>query len=281
MTQALSVKTGLTLNFSFYGLKYRQKNQWGELIKNHRGKIESLCKTIKESRSICVFTGAGISVPSGIPDFRSATGLYATEYGGFRPKEIISRSFFDKRPEVFYRFYEEKIIFRDAKPNDAHQLFAALEKAGKQVSVVTQNIDGLHEAAGNKNIVELHGSVHRNYCMECNTFYSLDELLKPGDLPRCPKDGALIKPDVVLYEESLDNEIINEALKALASAQLLFVVGTSLTVYPAASFVEYFRGKHRVLMNKSSTHFDGSADYVFNDDAAKVARELGQLLNLF
>lgn len=248
---------------------------------NFEKKIAELAKVIKECTKICVFTGAGISVPSGIPDFRSESGLYGSrDASGYAPELILSRTFFDKEPEIFYRFYKSKIIFKDAGPNIAHKFFALLQNIGKDISIVTQNIDGLHAAAGNNKVIELHGSVYRNYCTKCYKQYSLAEILDQDGVPYCKRDGAIIRPDVVLYEESLDNQNIHKALDEIASAQLLVVVGTSLTVHPAASMVNYFKGKHIAIINKASTFLDYNAHFVFNMGAEVCTHRLAEILNL-
>ncbi|MBO4694524.1 MAG: NAD-dependent protein deacylase [Clostridia bacterium] len=237
--------------------------------------IEKLQQIINESKSIVIFTGAGISVPSGIPDFRSATGLYNTSSGiGYRPEEIISHSFFMRNAEDFYKFYKEKMCYEDAKPNAAHAYFAKLEQAGKLLATVTQNIDGLHQAAGSKVVYELHGSIHRNYCMKCGASYSLDYVLRHKGVPKCDKCGGTIKPDVVLYEEGLDMDVISGAVNAISRADTLVIIGTSLVVYPAAGFINYFRGKNLVLINKSETGADYRASLVIHEDCAKVCEQL-------
>jgi len=244
-------------------------------------KIKEFAKVIKESKRICVFTGAGISVPSGIPDFRSATGLYSNrDESGYAPELMLSRSFFNQKPEIFYNFYKNKIIFKDAKPNIAHKFFALLQAQDKDISIVTQNIDGLHTAAGNKKVIELHGSVYRNYCTKCGKQYTLKDILASDGIPYCALDGTIIRPDVVLYEESLDNTVIHKALEAIAAAELLVVVGTSLTVHPAASMVNYFKGKNIAIMNKASTFLDNSASFVFNIGAEVCTQRLAELLDM-
>jgi len=237
--------------------------------------IKRLREIVAGSKNVCVFTGAGISCPSGIPDFRSAHGLYnQSGREGYTPEQIISHSFFEEKPELFYQFYKEKMLYPDAQPNDAHLFFAGLEKRGKNVSVVTQNIDGLHQKAGSTRVMELHGSVHRNHCTKCGKFYSLEDILKSEGVPRCDLDGGIIKPDVVLYEEPLDSGTIYRTIDAIAGADTLLVVGTSLMVYPAASFIRYFRGKNLVLINQSATSFDSGASLVINDDIVRVVRQL-------
>lgn len=238
-------------------------------------RIEKLGEAVKNAVNICVFTGAGISCPSGIPDFRSADGLYnGSGFGGYSPEVIISHSFFMAHPDIFYEFYKSKMLYTDAKPNKAHLYFAGLEKYGKHISVVTQNIDGLHSDAGSGEIWELHGSVRRNHCMKCGAFYDEKFISASIGVPYCEKCGSIVKPDVVLYEEGLDDATVGGAVGAIRSAELLFVVGTSLTVYPAASFVKFFRGGTTALINKSETMLDGSADIVINDDIINVVELL-------
>jgi NAD-dependent deacetylase len=237
--------------------------------------IERLKEAIKESNKIVIFSGAGLSTNSGIPDFRSADGLYNQETNiNIRPEEIISHTFFVNNPDYFFNFYFDKMVYLDAKPNLAHKYFAKLEKEGKVLAVVTQNIDNLHQLAGSKNVIELHGSTERNYCMKCHKYYSLKEVYNEKHMiPHC-SCGGIIKPDVVLYEENLDGDAINKALDAISNADMLIVVGTSLTVYPAAGFVRYFRGKNLVLLNKSETSYDGIANIVIHDDVCNVVKEL-------
>ena len=243
--------------------------------------IEKLSGILASSKKLCVFTGAGISCPSGIPDFRSADGLYNQKTGdNIPPEEIISHSFFVRNTARFYEFYREKMLYPDAKPNDAHRFFASLETPERDVTVVTQNIDGLHTAAGSSRVCELHGSVHRNRCTKCGAFYDLAGLLASLDgdgIPRCKKDGAVIKPEVVLYEEALDDKVVDDAVRAIASADTMVIVGTSLVVYPAASFVRYFRGDHLILLNKSRTAYDSMAELAFYEDVVDVVHELKKL----
>ena len=236
------------------------------------------CKQLKgyidSAEKICVFTGAGISCPSGIPDFRSADGLYneKTKWN-YPPEEIISHTFFKKHTDMFYEFYKSKMIYPEANPNEAHIYFAELEDKGKRVSVVTQNIDGLHQAAGSSEVIELHGSVHRNYCTNCGKFYDVGAVISAEDIPRC-SCGGIIKPDVVLYEEPLDEKSVMQAAKVIAEADLLIIIGTSLAVYPAASYIRYFRGDKLVLINKTKTSYDGMAALAIYDDVINVIREL-------
>ena len=236
---------------------------------------ERLKKIIDGSDNIVFFGGAGVSTESDIPDFRSEKGLYKakTEYG-LSPEEMISHSFFVDHTETFFDYYKKNLIYPDARPNKAHRALAKLEVQGKLKAVVTQNIDGLHQMAGNKNVYELHGSVLRNFCMKCHQFYDLDYIMDEshcrGKVPICPVCGGIIKPDVVLYEEMLDDDCINKAVSAISKADTLIIGGTSLVVYPAASFVRYFRGDHLVLINKQETPYDSHADLVIHDSIGKV-----------
>lgn len=238
-------------------------------------KIQELKEAISASNKICVFTGAGISCPSGIPDFRSANGLY-NEKGDYKysPEEMISHTFFVHHTKLFYDFYKSKMIYKNAKPNKAHRYFSNLEKQGKEVSIVTQNIDSLHTIAGSSNVFEIHGSVKRNYCICCNEFYDEDYILKSDGVPCCEKCDGVIKPDVVLYEEGLDQKIVAGAIEKISKADLLIIIGTSLAVYPAASFVSYFKGGKIALINKSATDFDKKADIVIYDDIVNVIEKL-------
>ena len=213
--------------------------------------IEELQKIIDDSSRIVFFGGAGVSTESGIPDFRSADGIYHQQYK-YSPEQVVSHSFFMQHTEAFYDFYKEKMMILDAKPNPAHYKLAELEQAGKLTAVVTQNIDGLHQAAGSRTVYELHGSIHRNYCMECGRFYDAEYVKKTSGIPRC-ECGGVIKPDVVLYEEGLDPKTIQGAVEAIAAADTLIIGGTSIVVYPAAGFIDYFGGKHLVVINKSET----------------------------
>ena len=212
---------------------------------------EQLQRIIDDSDRIVFFGGAGVSTESGIPDFRSADGIYHQAYK-YSPEQIVSHSFFIQYPEEFYKFYKEKMMMLEEKPNPAHRKLAELEKAGKLTAVVTQNIDGLHQAAGSRKVYELHGSIHRNYCMKCGKFYDARYVKESAGVPRCTC-GGLIKPDVVLYEEGLDPETIQGAVQAIGRADTLIIGGTSLVVYPAAGFIDYFHGRHLVVINKSET----------------------------
>lgn len=234
--------------------------------------IQTLQTWINESHSIVFFGGAGVSTESGIPDFRSVDGLYNQKYA-WPPEEILSRTFFDRKPEEFYRFYRDKMLCLDAQPNAAHKKLAELEAAGKLRSVVTQNIDGLHQLAGSKRVWELHGSVHRNFCMKCKTFHSVEFVRDSLKVPTCAC-GGMVKPDVVLYEESLNDRVVNGALRDIQGADMLIIGGTSLAVYPAASLIHYYRGKRLVLINKSPTPYDSHADLVI---AGPIGQILGQI----
>lgn len=232
---------------------------------------EQLSKWINESDNIVFFGGAGVSTESNIPDFRSQDGLYNMKYK-YPPETIISHSFYMKNTKEFYRFYKDKMIYRDAKPNRAHTALARLEKQGKLKAVITQNIDGLHQLAGNENVYELHGSVLRNYCEDCGKFFDVDYILSAEEVPYCNKEGCRgrIKPDVVLYEEGLDSKIIEKAVMAIRNADMLIVGGTSLTVYPAAGFIDYYRGNKLVLINKDVTPVDGRADLCIHEKIGDV-----------
>ena len=231
--------------------------------------INRLQNALNESQRIVFFTGAGMSTDSGIPDFRSETGLYKNN---MHAEEIISHSYFMSDPEGFYEFYKEKMVFTEARPNYGHEFIAKLQDR-KDVRVVTQNIDGLHQMAGSKEVYELHGSIHRNYCMRCRKFYSLADILNKGKVPYCDC-GGLIKPDVVLYEEGLDYETIDKAVDAIRKADMLVILGTSLVVYPAAGFINYFRGDHLAIINKSQTAADDRCDIVIHDSISDTFRKL-------
>ena len=234
--------------------------------------LEQLQSVIDNSKRIVFFGGAGVSTESGIPDFRSVDGLYNQKYD-YPPEQILSHTFFMHNTEEFYRFYRDKMLCLDKKPNKAHLKLAELERAGKLTAVVTQNIDGLHQAAGSKKVYELHGSVLRNYCMKCGKFYSAEYIKNSNGIPKC-ECGGIIKPDVVLYEEGLDDSTVSGALSAIQTADTLIIAGTSLTVYPAAGFIRYFKGSNIVLINRDETPFDNKADLVFHD---KVGELLGQI----
>ena len=234
--------------------------------------VNELQKLVDKKQNIIFFGGAGVSTESGIPDFRSVDGLYNQKYD-YPPEEILSHTFFERHTDEFYRFYRDKMLCLDKKPNKAHLKLAELEKAGKLSAVVTQNIDGLHQAAGSKRVYELHGSVLRNYCRKCRKFYTAEFIKGSDGVPKC-ECGGVIKPDVVLYEEGLDDSVVSGALNAIMQADLLIIAGTSLTVYPAAGFIRYFNGEKIVLINRDSTPFDSQADLVIHD---KVGEVLGQI----
>lgn len=245
-----------------------------------QAKIAMLSKWIAESDNIVFFGGAGVSTESGIPDFRSAAGIYQMEKESpYSPEEILSRPFFNRHPEVFFDFYKSKMIHRDAQPNQAHLLLANLETEGRLKTVVTQNIDGLHQSAGSRRVLELHGSIHRNFCMDCGKFHSLDEVMaSPSIVPACSACGGIVKPDVVLYGENLNDRVITETVQALAEADLLLIGGTSLTVYPAASLIGYFRGRRIVLLNASATSYDDRADLLIAEPIGAVMGRVADLL---
>ncbi len=238
---------------------------------------ERLKTIIDESRHIVFFGGAGVSTESGIPDFRSESGLYhAQQKYGYSPEYMLSRSFYEQDPQMFFRYYKENLIHLDAEPNEAHRTLAHLETEGKMLAVVTQNIDGLHQKAGSQKVYELHGSVMRNYCQKCGKFYDVEYILDEANcrdgIPYC-SCGGRVKPDVVLYEEMLDEACIEGAVEAISRADTMIIGGTSLVVYPAAGLINYFHGKHLVLINKSKTPYDSRADLVINDAIGKVMAE--------
>lgn len=230
--------------------------------------IEQLQNWIEESDNIVFFGGAGVSTESNIPDFRSVDGLYNQQYD-FPPETILSHSFFLRNTEEFFRFYRNKMIFPDAEPNKAHLALAQLEKEGKLKAVITQNIDGLHQKAGSQEVIELHGSVLRNYCMKCRKFYNLKDIISQEGIPKC-SCGGTIKPDVVLYEEGLDSYLLEKAIQYIQNADILIIGGTSLAVYPAAGLIDYYHGNKLVLINKSKTARDAHANLVINDSIGKV-----------
>lgn len=234
--------------------------------------VEQLQNIIDDSKRIVFFGGAGVSTESNIPDFRSADGLYQQKYK-YSPEQIVSHSFFVRNPEGFYEFYKEKMMFLDAKPNAAHLKLAELEEAGKLTAVITQNIDGLHQAAGSKHVMELHGSVHRNYCMKCHKFFDASYMLHSAGVPKC-ECGGVIKPDVVLYEEGLDNEVVSDAIRTIAEAEVMIVGGTSLAVYPAAGLLDYFRGRALVLINKGATPQDRNADLLIQKPIGQIFSQI-------
>lgn len=231
-------------------------------------KLQELQGMIDESQNIVFFGGAGVSTESNIPDFRSSDGLYNEQYP-YPPEQVVSHTFFVKRTEMFYDFYKTRMMFLDAKPNAAHLKLAEMENSGKLTAVITQNIDGLHQMAGSKNVLELHGSVHRNYCQKCGKFYDAKYVKESEGIPRC-ECGGIIKPDVVLYEEGLNGSTIQNSIRAIAKADMLIIGGTSLVVYPAASFIDYFHGKYLVVINKSGTSRDRQADLCIQESIGKV-----------
>lgn len=231
-------------------------------------KRKELQRMIDESNNIVFFGGAGVSTESNIPDFRSADGLFQEKYT-YSPEQIVSHTFFVHKPEMFYQFYKDKMMYLDAKPNKAHLKLAELEAAGKLKAVITQNIDGLHQAAGNKTVFELHGSIHRNYCQKCGKFYDAKYVKESDGIPKC-ECGGTIKPDVVLYEEGLDDKIIRQSIQAISEADMLIIGGTSLVVYPAAGFIDYFRGRYLVVLNKSTTSRDSYADLCIQEPIGEV-----------
>lgn len=235
--------------------------------------LETLKKWIDNSDNIVFFGGAGVSTESGIPDFRSVDGLYNQQYD-YPPETILSHTFFRRNTEEFYRFYRAKMLALDAKPNAAHKKLAQWEQEGKLKAVVTQNIDGLHQAAGSKLVYELHGSVHRNYCQKCGAFYDARYMLESKGIPKCEKCGGIIKPDVVLYEEGLDDATMRGAIRAISHADVLIIGGTSLTVYPAAGLIDYYNGNKLVLINKSVTPMDSRADLLVQGPIGEIFSQL-------
>lgn len=239
--------------------------------------LNTLKKRICDSSNIVFLGGAGVSTESGIPDFRSAKGLYSSQSNkGFTPEQMLSHSFFRSYTAEFFSFYKSNLIYRDALPNKAHIALAKLEEMGKLKAVITQNIDGLHQLAGSRNVLELHGSIHRNYCVSCKEAYNLEHILGSESVPRCSKCGGVVRPDVVLYEEGLDMGVFDKAIDYIRKAEILIIGGTSLNVYPAASLVDYYRGDCLVLMNKTETSYDRRADFVLREPIGTVMEELIQ-----
>lgn len=237
------------------------------------GQLEQLQEWVRESNNIVFFGGAGVSTESGIPDFRSVDGLYNQQYD-YPPETILSHTFYRHYGEEFYRFYRNKMLFLDAKPNTAHLKLAELEQKGKVRAVITQNIDGLHQAAGSKNVLELHGSVLRNYCESCGEFHDVKYIQETSGIPKCRKCGGSVKPDVVLYEEGLNQKTINSALRFIQKAQVLIIGGTSLAVYPAAGLIDYFQGDKLVVINKSATPRDTHADLLIQAPIGEVFSQI-------
>lgn len=246
---------------------------------DNREKIERLATWIEASDYIVFFGGAGTSTESGIPDFRSAAGLYQTEHHSpYPPEEMLSHTFFMKHPDIFFDFYRSKMLHPDAKPNGCHKLLADLGQKGKVKAIITQNIDGLHQTAGSTEVLELHGSIHRNYCMNCSRFYSLADIMAIAEtVPRC-ECGGIIKPDVVLYEEELDQQILMRSVQEISTADLLIIGGTSLTVHPAAELVNYFHGSKTVLLNRDPTFYDLRAGLLISDKIGEVMSQVSDLL---
>lgn len=238
-----------------------------------RNEIDELNEIIQNYDNIVFFGGAGVSTESGIPDFRSVDGLYHQQYD-YPPETILSHTFYRRKPSEFYRFYRNKMLFTDAKPNAAHLKLAELEARGKVRAVITQNIDGLHQAAGSKVVLELHGSVLRNYCEHCHAFHDLDYIIHSTDVPTCTKCGGPVKPDVVLYEEGLDDKTIRDSVRYISEADVLIIGGTSLAVYPAAGLIDYFKGDKLVVINKASTPRDEHADLLIQEAIGQVFAQI-------
>lgn len=235
--------------------------------------IQRLKQIVKDGQRIVFFGGAGVSTESGIPDFRSVDGLYSQQFD-YPPETILSHSFFMKHTKEFFDFYRKKMICREAKPNAAHLKLAQWEREGKLTAVITQNIDNLHQMAGAKNVLELHGSVYRNYCMKCGKFFDLDYMMTQTEIPYCDSCGGIVKPDVVLYEESLDMDVLNRSAQAIEAADVLIIGGTSLVVYPAAGLIRYYNGDKLVLINKGATDYDRSAALVINQPIGEVLSQV-------
>lgn len=242
-------------------------------------KIVELADILLKSNNIVFFGGAGVSTASKIPDFRSSSGLYSKKLNrNFTPEQAVSHTFFLRHKEEFFEFYKNNLLYPDAEPNDCHKALAELEEMGKLKAVITQNIDGLHQAAGSKTVFELHGSVLRNYCTKCAEFYDVNYILESKGIPVCKKCGSIVKPDVVLYEESLNDEVLSGAINAIKQADTLIIGGTSLVVYPAAGLINYFSGNNLIEINKSATSVDNKADLVINDDISYVFKEAIKLV---
>ena len=236
-------------------------------------KTEALQKIISETENIVFFGGAGVSTESGIPDFRSVDGLYNQKYN-YPPETILSHRFFMRKPEEFYRFYKAKMLCDTAVPNAAHKKLAEMEQKGKLKAIVTQNIDNLHQMAGSKHVLELHGSVYRNYCMKCGAFYDFAYMKKSDGVPKCEKCGGMIKPDVVLYEEGLNQDTVRKSVQAISEAEVMIIGGTSLSVYPAASLIDYFQGRYLVVINRDETPRDRVADLVINAPIGEIFEQI-------
>lgn len=240
--------------------------------------IQAFKQQINDSQNIVFFTGAGMSTASGIPDFRSADGLFMEDLSGeYAPEEVVSHSFFTQHPKQYFDYHFDKLVYTDAEPNVGHDFIAKLEKTGKQVSVVTQNIDGLHQKAGSKEVHELHGSVLNNYCLKCGRQFTIEELELDADgIPRCPDDNGIVRPNIVLYQETLNDEVVKQAIQRISEADLLVILGTSLVVYPAAGFLTYFKGQHLTVVNKSPLNIPYQNTLVFEDAIENV---FGKMLN--
>lgn len=237
--------------------------------------MQAVKRLVADSDNIVFFGGAGTSTESGIPDFRSSGGLYDTEIGGFSPEEMLSRDFFMRHTKLFYDFYLKHMVHKEAQPNVAHRVLAEWERRGKLKAVITQNIDGLHQQAGSREVLELHGSVHRNFCMDCGKFFDLDYVTSfENSVPTCDQCQGIVKPDVVLYQEPLNTEIMRKAQDYITQADVLIVAGTSLSVYPAAGLVQYYNGNKLILINKTPTPYDGAADFLFRESIGKVLQSL-------
>ena len=243
-------------------------------MKDFNEQIKTLKDMIEESHTIAFFTGAGISTLSGIPDFRSKNGLYSNRYHGKKPEKILHIKYFNKHPEEFYAFYREKLLIDNIDPNVIHLFISELQQLGKEVTVVTQNIDGLHEKAGSLKIHNLHGTIHRNYCVDCKKEYDIDYIKQTDGIPYCKECGGIIRPAITFYGEFLDKETFKQARLDTKNADLLIVIGTSLVVYPASEIVSHFRGKHLVIINKKRTKFNHQANLVIQEDFAKVFNAL-------
>lgn len=252
-------------------INYRCSSGYGEITMLNDN-LYTLKHWIKDSSHTVFFGGAGVSTESGIPDFRSVDGLYRMKYSD-PPEVILSHSYFIRNTAKFYKFYRDKMIYTEAKPNITHRKLNELENQGKLKAVITQNIDGLHQSAGSRKVLELHGSVHRNYCMKCNKYYPLEKILNSDPIPRC-ECGGIIKPDVVLYEEGLDQKILSESIRMITMAELLIIGGTSLSVYPAASLIQYYKGSRMALINKSVTPYDKEADLLIQAGLGEVFSEI-------
>lgn len=236
-------------------------------------KIEKLKNLIKESNNIVFFGGAGVSTESGIPDFRSNTGIYNNQSYKYPPEVILSHSFFISHTKDFFEFYKSKMIYSNAKPNYAHIALAKLEEEGKTKAIITQNIDGLHQMAGSNKVLELHGSIYSNHCIKCNKYFDLNYIINSIDIPICDQCGGIVKPDVVLYEENLDEKVLYNSMMLISNADMLIVAGTSLNVYPAAGLLRYYNGNKLILINKSKTNFDNMANLCINDSVAKIFKQ--------